>query len=214
MKKIIIYGASGHGKVIADIIEKSDKEISGFVDDDSKKWGLNFFRYKILGGYDYLNDIDRYQYEIIIGIGDNNTRKSISGKISKEEIKFSIVIHPSAQIAKNVIIEEGTVVMANAVINPDTRIGKHCILNTSSSVDHDCDLGDFVHISPGACLGGNIKVGKCSWIGLGASIKNNVIIGENSIIGAGAIVINDIPDNVIVVGNPAKILKTNNKNGY
>ena len=214
MKKIIIYGASGHGKVICDILEKCKRQIKGFIDDDSKKWGLNFFRYKILGGYDYLNDIDRDQYEIIIGIGDNNTRESISGKISKEEIKFGIAIHPSAQIAKNVIIKEGTVIMANAVINPDTRIGKHCILNTSSSVDHDCDLGDFVHISPGACLGGNIKVSKCSWIGLGASIKNNVIIGENSIIGAGAVVINDIPNNVIVVGNPAKILETNNKNGY
>lgn len=214
MKKIIIYGASGHGKVICDILEKCKREIKGFIDDDKKKWGLNFFKYKILGGYDYLNDIDRGQHEIIIGIGDNNTRKSISGKISKEKIKFSIAIHPSSQIAKNVIIEEGTVIMVNTVINPDTRIGKHCILNTSSSVDHDCDLGDFVHISPGACLGGNIKVGKCSWIGLGASIKNNVIIGENSIIGAGAVVINDIPDNVIVVGNPAKILKTNSKNSY
>ena len=206
-EKIIICGASGHGKVIADILEKSEKTVLGFVDDDEKKWGENFFEYKIFGDIDELSNFDKSEVFIIIAVGDNYIRERIAEKISESGIRFGKAIHPSATIGKDVIIDAGSVVMANVVINPGTKIGKHCIINTSSSVDHDCLIEDYVHISPGVCCGGKVHVGRSSWVGLGATVINSIEIGKDSIVGAGATVINNVDDDSVVVGNPAKFLK-------
>lgn len=214
MKWIIIYGASGHGKVIADIIEKSGGEVFGFVDDDQSKWGKLYIGYKILGGEEQLAKMCHPgdgggNIAVIIGVGDNWTRKRIQERLAKKNTRFGTAVHPSAQIGKGVTVGEGTVIMANAVINPDTRIGCHCIINTAVTVDHDNSIGDFVHISPGAHLGGGVTVGDLTWIGLGASVINNLHIAENSIVGAGAVVIRDVEANSVVVGNPAGFLRKN-----
>lgn len=207
--KYIIYGASGHGKVIADILEKCGMEIMGFIDDDPLKIQKFIFNYKILGGIGKINTLNDSHICIIIGIGDNQIRQSLSEKVSKIGGKFGKAIHPSCQIGRDVKIGEGTVLLANTAVNSDTIIGTHCIINTSASVDHDCEIGNFVHIAPGSHLGGGIKIGNSTFIGLGSSIKNNIIIGENSIIGAGSVVINDIESNSVYVGNPAKKLRDN-----
>lgn len=207
--KLFIYGASGHGKVIADILEKSKEKIIAFIDDDKSKWNTEFFNYKIIGGFDKLIELYESGDKVILAIGENKTRKLIAEKLNEKNVSFGVAIHPSAQIGRNVFIGEGTVIMANVVVNPDTFIGMHCILNTSSSVDHDNNIGNYVHISPGANLGGIVNVGDLSWIGIGASVKNGINIGRNNIIGAGSVVIKDIKDNCIFAGNPAKLLKKN-----
>lgn len=212
MKSIIIYGASGHGKVIADIIQKNGGEIMGFLDDDESKWGTTYFGYSVLGGEEQLSAMCKAgdgKAAVIIGVGDNRTRRKIQERLLKKEIPFGTAIHPSAQIGKGVTIGEGTVVMANCVVNPDTRIGIHCIINTTAAIDHDCVIGDFVHISPGAHLGGGVSVGDSTWIGLGASMINNIQVAGNSIVGAGAVVIRDVEADSVVVGNPATFLRKN-----
>lgn len=209
MQKYVIYGASGHGKVIADILEKSNASVIGFMDDDPQKWGQDFFGSKVLNYSEFrTTDFSPDECKIIIAIGDNLTRKILAEKLANDGIKFGKAIHPSAVIGKNVSIGDGTVLMANAVINAETQIGNHCIINTSVSVDHDGLIGDFVHLSPGCHLGGGVKVGELSWIGLGASVIQNIAIGRNSIIGAGAVVIRPVPNDMVAVGNPARFIKS------
>jgi sugar O-acyltransferase (sialic acid O-acetyltransferase NeuD family) len=198
--KIILYGASGHAKVISSIIEAMDRFVDIIFDDNEKIINLN--QYRVLNVYD-----KRYNpnIPIIISIGDNKIRKKISEKISHP---FTILIHPSSIIDKIVKIENGSVVFHNAIIQRDSIIGKHCIINTNASIDHDCILNDFVHISPSATLCGSVLIGEGTQIGAGATILPNVKIGKWCVIGAGAVITNDIPDYSLVVGVPGKIIKT------
>lgn len=192
-----LYGASGHASVIIDILKASNVKISGLLDDDPT---LNTFM-----GY----PVNRPTFEenpIIISIGNNIIRRKIANKCIGP---FGIAIHPTSIISDNVEIESGTVVMHGAIIQTNSHIGKHCIINTGASIDHDCQISDFCHISPNATLCGNTIIDAGTWIGAGAVIIQGIHIGKNSIIGAGSIVINNIPDNTIVVGNPAKIIKRN-----
>ena len=195
---IYLYGAGGHAKVIADILELKGIAIGGYFDDDPSKkiWHYSGFSYP--GPFDLLTD------ELIVSIGNNITRKKIVEKIVAKYFK---AIHPTAIISPHSAIGEGSVVMGGALINADTVIGKHCIINSNAVVDHECIIGNFVHVSPNATLCGNVQVGGFSHIGAGAVVIQGINIGVNAVIGAGAIVIKDVPDNVVVVGNPAKIIK-------
>ncbi len=195
---IYLYGAGGHAKVIADILERSGKTISGIFDDNPAKSIWNFPNLDFPGPFDFLYD------KLIISIGNNYMRKKVA---TKTQAKYCKAAHPSAVISTHSLISEGSVVMGGVLINADTKIGKHCIINSHASVDHDCFIGDFVHISPNATLCGDVHVGECSHIGAGAIIIPAKKIGEHVIIGAGSVVISDIPDNVVAVGNPARIIK-------
>ena len=202
MKNVIILGASGHAKVLAEIVVKSNDNLIGFLDDNEVLFNKDIYLDKrVLGN---LNDITKYKDNyFIIGIGNNKIRKDISLKYN--DLNWYNAIHPNAVIASDVKVGEGTVIMPGVVINPGTIIGKHCIINTSSSVDHDNIIGNFVHISPGAHLAGTVTVGEGTWICMGVNVINNIKIGNNDIIGAGATVINDVlDDNKVYVGVPAK----------
>ena len=199
---LYIYGASGHGKVIYDAAKRMGLTIGGFVDDDEKKNMFLGFPVK------RFNEIGNHCV-IALGIGNNRTRKEIYDKLKARGIEVATVIDPSAVLSNFVYIGEGTVVFANCVINNSAKIGKGCIINTSAIVEHDCEIGDFSHISPNAALAGGVKVGSYTQIGIGASVREGITIGDNVIVGAGAVVVKDIPDNVVVVGNPAKILREN-----
>ena len=205
---IVIYGASGHGKVIADIVTKSGGTVLAFFDDRESIHNTTFCGSPIWGGAEALRKaaLNR-SFSVIIGIGDNRGRYKISRLLQGENLRIGTAIHPSAQVGGDVVIGEGTVVMAGCVINPGARIGKHCIVNTAATIDHDCVIGDYVHLSPGAHLGGTVRVGDFTWIGLGASVINNMNIGENTIVGAGSVVIRDVASGVVVVGNPAAFLR-------
>lgn len=206
-KKVIIFGASGHARVIADIIKKSNDEIVGFLDDNPEIQGKTIFDSKIVLGDTSEESVNKYlDCYFIIGIGSNKVRKIISEKYPN--LKWYTAIHPNSIIGNDVSINEGTVIMAGTVINTGSIVGKHCIINTSSSIDHDNILEDFVHISPGSHLAGTVKVGECTWICSGVTIINNIIIGKNNIIGAGATVIKNIEEeNETFVGVPVKKLK-------
>ena len=202
-KNVVIIGAGGHAKVIADIIIKSEDNLVGFLDDNKEIDTKVIEDYKVIG--DFNNrislSITHPEYEFIIAIGNNSLRKKLS---ETRNMKFYTAIHPSAQIGLGVQIGEGTVIMANATINPSTKIGKHCIINTGAIIEHDNKIDDYVHISPNATLCGTVNVGKETHIGAGATIKNNINITKNCTIGAGAVVVKNIEKEGTYVGVPAK----------
>lgn len=209
-KRLIIIGASGHGKVIVDIAEKMNcyTEIF-FVDDNITK--KCFMQYKCIGTREVLQNENR-DTDVIVAIGNAKIRETIIEEVEKMGFNLPTLIHPNATIADNVTIQKGTVVMAGAVINSDSKVGKGVIINTASSVDHDCIIEDYVHISVGANIAGTVIIGKRSWIGVGATISNNLIVYENSIIGAGAVVINNIEPNITAVGCPARPIRRSDRN--
>lgn len=200
-KKLMIIGASGHGKVIADIALKNGYEIAGFLDDnDSVKEIIGF---PVLGK---VSEIEKYQSEceFMIAIGNNHIREKIA---SQYTVNWATLIHPAAVIGMDVQIGAGTVVMANAVINPSARIGKHCIINTGAVIEHDNVLKDYVHVSPNAALAGTVYIGKGTHIGVGACVKNNLQITENVVVGAGAAAVKNIEEAGVYVGVPARRLR-------
>ena len=197
---MILYGASGHAKVIIEILEQQGILVTGLIDANPSVQAL--LGYKV---YRLLDDLDGDE-EVVISIGNNAIRKKIAAGITQA---FGTGIHPSANISTRAQIGEGTVVMAGVAVNSSAVVGKHVILNTNCSVDHDCVISDYVHISPNAALAGNVKVGEGSHIGIGASVIQGITIGKWVTIGAGAVVIRDIPDNAVVVGNPGRVIKYN-----
>ena len=205
-KKVVIIGAGGHAKVIADIIIKSGDEVVGFLDDNIEKDTIVIDNYKVIGKTeDCLKFKEDKELYFIIAIGNNFTRKDIAEKYN---LNYYTAIHPTAIIGMQVQIEKGTVIMANTCINPNTKIGNHCIINTGAIVEHDNLIEDYVHISPNATLCGTVTVGEGIHIGAGSVIKNNITITNNCIIGAGAVVVKNIEESGIYVGVPAKKVKT------
>lgn len=196
---MILYGASGHAKVILEMLLLNGVKVDYIIDDNPNHC-------EILGIKVYKTNIRNLDISknVVISIGDNKIRKKIS---EKYHLSYVTAIHPKSVISKFTKIGIGTVIMANATINSDVCIGKHCILNTACVVEHDCIIGDFSHISPNASLAGNVHVGVGTQIGIGASIIQGINIGKWCLIGAGSVVLNDIPDFSIVVGNPGRVIK-------
>lgn len=201
---MIVYGASGHGKVIIEILENIGAEHIEIWDDADKD---PVWEYPVVKP---IEDGVAIADEMIISIGVNATRKKVAARFA-DRVTYGRAVHTTAHISKRAFVGEGTVIMANATVNADTRIGQHCIINTSASIDHDCVLGDYAHVSPNATLSGNVHVGEGTHIGSGASAIQGVRIGKWCTIGAGTVIIKDIPDYATAVGNPARIIKINEK---
>ncbi len=200
-KPIIIIGAGGHAKVIADIVIKSGETLLGFLDDAAV--GTVYGEYTVLGT---VADCVKYADEarFIIGIGNNAIRRKIAEQYA---LDWATAVHPSAQIALGVTLGEGTAVMANAVINSDAAIGRHCIVNTAAVVEHDNVLGDYVHVSPHATLCGVVTVGDNTQIGAGATVIHVTNVCADCVVGAGSAVVADIDTAGTYVGVPAKKIK-------
>ncbi|KQT24072.1 acetyltransferase [Chryseobacterium sp. Leaf405] len=194
-----LFGASGHGKVVADIAIENGVDITAFIDDDINK--------NECYGFPVIHNIIKKEIPVIITIGDNIIRKEIAEKIVN---KIEKAVHPQSVISQSSKIGKGTVVMGGVTINADSSVGEHCIINTNSSIDHDCFIEDFVHVSPNVALAGNVYVAEGSHIGIGATVIQNVKIGKWCVIGAGTVVLKDIPDYSVVVGNPGRIIKNIN----
>ena len=192
-KRIYVYGASGHGLVVADIAKSCGYENIVFLDDDKSKGFLAFDDIK-----------ENRDYHIAFGIGNNQIREKLYKKVKENGFFTPILIHPSSIISSSARIEEGTVVMPNVVVNAKVYIGKCVILNSSCVVEHESIIGDFVHISPKVSIAGNVKIGDFTHIGIGSSIIQFLEIGKNSIIGAGSVVVKNIRDFKKAYGNPCK----------
>ena len=202
-KQVIVIGASGHGKVVADIVRRSGDILLGFLD-DNETLPTEVAGIPILGK---VEDYVKYpEASFIIGIGNSVVREKIAHQLC--DVHWYTAIHPSAVIsALDTRIGVGSVVMANAVINPSAHIGEHCIINTSAVVEHDNRVENFAHISVGAKLGGTVSIGTHVWVGIGSTIVNNITICDHCTIGAGAVVIHDIKESGTYVGVPARKIK-------
>lgn len=198
---VILIGAGGHGKVIADVVSAAGDEVVGFLDDNLER--------KMCGSYPVLGAVkDAHRFSdcwFVISIGSNSVRRKIAEALSS--VHWYTAIHPSAVISPSAKIGEGTVVMPYAVINAEAEIGRHCIINTAAVVEHENQISDYVHISPRAALAGNVTVGEQSHIGIGACVCNNITICEGCTIGAGAAVVKDITQRGVYVGVPAGMLR-------
>jgi len=199
---MLLYGASGHAKVIMSILEANGQRVTAIFDDDLEKKELGHI--PVIGSY-------APNYEpttpLIITIGYNDIRKKLACRIKHT---FGTAIHPTALVDANSTVGEGSVIMHGAIIQAGTLVGNHVIINTGATVDHDCTLGDFVHIAPGVTLCGSVRVGENTLIGAGSVVPPNLTIGRDCLIAAGSVVTVSIPDGATVRGNPARIIRSGN----
>lgn len=201
MRNLIVFGASGHAKVIADIAMKNGYEIAGFLDDNEN---INeVIGFKRLGK---ISDCEKYKdtHDFAIGIGNNSVRKMISQKYP--DLNYVTLIHPTASIGICAEIKKGTVVMPMAVVNACATVGEFCVINSSAVVEHDCTIGDFTLIAPKATLCGGVKVGNEVWLGAGSTVNQTVKICDGVTVGSGGVVTKDITEPGTYVGVPVKKL--------
>lgn len=197
----VIFGAGGHGKVVLDAALAAGEKVTCLVDDDpgeTELWGIRIRKCE----EDFFTSLG--DFDFIVAVGHNIKRSEIFQRLMSLGGVPKSVIHPRTIISKMSRISEGTVVCAGVVVNPGTHVGRNCILNTSASIDHDCEVGDHVHICPGVTFAGSVSVGEYTMIGTGSVVLPGVKIGERSVVGAGSVVVKDIPSGVVAYGNPAK----------
>ena len=211
MEWIVIFGAGGHAQVLIDILELMGiYRIAGIYDDHPDLIGKFIYGYPVLGMIGTTTVIRKG----IIGIGDNDYRNAVAYRVLERmpDFEFISAVHPSSIIGKNVSIGPGVAVMAGSVVNTNAVLEAHSVVNTMSSVDHDCHLAPFSSVAPGAHLGGNVRLGHRSFIGMGATVIQNIQIGQDTVVGAGATVVSNLPGQVIAFGTPAKITRKRDTN--
>lgn len=207
-KQIAIIGAGGHGKVVGDIILKQGGfELLGFID-TMKPEGTPVLNSRVIGNEEVILKLPP-NTEYVVAIGDNWIRSQVVDRlrIKFPNISFTTLVHPSATVGSGVKIGQGTVIMAGAIINPATNIGEHVIVNTGAIVEHDNSIGDYSSIMPGVTLGGEVTLDNFVTVAIGATVKHGVKIGSNTVVGAGATVLNNLPENIVAYGIPAKIIR-------
>lgn len=209
--KLLIAGAGGHGRVVADAALTSGAyaEIS-FVDDRYPSLALPegwpiVAALREVGGL--LGQFDAF----VAAFGNAALRLEMLALALEQGARCPVIAHATAFISRYANLGEGSVACPNAVVGVGARLGMGCIVNTGATIDHDCILADGVHICPGAHLAGNVTIGARTWFGIGAVVKQGVKIGADVTVGAGAVVIRDVPANTTVAGNPARVLSLNTK---
>lgn len=212
MKQVIGLGAGGHAKVVAEILRLSDDyEFIGLLDPRQELWNTEVLGIPVLGDDSLLPELYergiRYAFIGLGTVGDTRPRRLLYEKTRRQGFQVVQAIHPQAVVAQSVKIGYGPTIMAGVVINAAAQLGDNVIVNTGAIIEHDCVVGNHVHIATGARLASTVHVGEGAHIGLGSSIRQRIHIGRNAIIGAGAVVVDDVPDNVVVTGIPARILK-------
>ena len=204
-KKIYIYGAGGHARVVASTARLCGYEIAGFFEDTDERVGKYFCESRIVS----LKDIPN-QSEVFIAFGDNKNRLR-KGKELSQYYKIPIIIHPSSQVAEGTKIGFGSYIGALGNIDPGCQIGNFCIINNCANISHETILESGCHICGGVNIAGRCYIGECAMVGIGSCMIENRFVGKNTIIGAGSVVIRDIKENCIAVGSPAKVISQNNK---
>ena len=206
---LVIVGAGGHAKVVADIARLTGYAVAGFLDDvDRARHGTQFCGSVVLGGLEQLSTLVHAGVRrAVVAIGDCGARLHVATCVTEAGMELAVLKHPRSIHSADVTIGPGTVLVAGAIVNPGASVGANVIINTAATVDHDCIVEDGVHIACGARLAGHVQVGRGSWIGIGAVVKERVRIGSQTIVGAGAVVLKDLPDGVVAYGSPAKVIQ-------
>jgi sugar O-acyltransferase (sialic acid O-acetyltransferase NeuD family) len=207
-KDLVVFGAGGHGKVVADVAMSAGFSLAGFVDDSPTLHGLCILGLPVLGNRQWFYQADPEAYTVVIAIGDNYLRFKLARLLANQNIDLTTIISPSAVISPSARIGRGTVVMPGVVVNADAVVGEGAILNTGTIVEHDVMIGQFVHVSPNAALGGAAEVGDLAHIGIGSTVLPLVCIGSRSILGAGSLATRNISNDVVAFGSPARVRRS------
>jgi len=208
-RKLLIYGASGHGRVVADAALASGWELVGWADDDVSRAGEEVADAPVVAiGLSEVRDLaQRGGIEVAVAIGDNRVRRELGEALHAAGVALAVVVHPSAVISRTASIGEGAVILAGTVVGCDSVVGRGAIVNTGTTVDHDCRLGAWCHLSPGVHLGGGVTIGDGTHLGIGVAVRNDVEIGSWSLVGVGSAVVQPIGDRVVVWGVPARVVR-------
>jgi sugar O-acyltransferase (sialic acid O-acetyltransferase NeuD family) len=208
-RRLLLYGASGHGRVVADAARAAGWELAGWCDDDPARRGKTLEGVPVVASG--IAEAARWAQAngcaVVVSIGDNAVRRRLFEALAVVGCELATVVHPQAVIAPSATLGSGTVAFAGVVVNPDARIGRNVILNTGTTVDHDGQIGDHAHLSPGVHLGGTVTVGEGAHLGVGVSVRNNVAIGAWTTVGVGAAVVGDLPAGVVAYGVPARVVR-------
>jgi sugar O-acyltransferase (sialic acid O-acetyltransferase NeuD family) len=201
---IVVFGAGGHGKVVADAARAAGHQLAAFVDDDEGRDGAVIWDVPVVSWSRLQREREQLSsFAVALGVGGNAAREACHARLVAAGLPVATVVHPAAVVAPTARLGEGTVVLATAVVNPDAVVGRGVIINTGAVVEHDCQIGDYAHLSPNAALGGGVSVGRRSHLGLGAVAIPGARIGSDVRVGAGAVVLEAVADGLTVVGVPA-----------
>ena len=207
MRKLAIYGAGGHGKVVADTACMLGWKEVVFFDEQWPKLQINS-SWRVVGKFkNLIADLNSYE-GIIVAIGNSNVRVEKSEELKLLKAKLVSLVHPMAFVSSKAIVGIGSVVLAGAMINIDAKVEEACIINTGATVDHDCIIARGVHVCPGANLSGGVHVGEFSWIGVGSCVRQGIKIGSNVMVGAGAVIVKNVPNGAKIIGIAASQLNT------
>ncbi len=204
---LIMLGSGGHAKVLLEALKQQGLAVAGILTATQEQHGTLLAGIPVLGNDDVLADYPPERTRLVNGVGSvglPQLRERIFTELSRRGYSFATVIHPAAVVAEDALLEEGAQVMAGAVIQPGSRIGRNSIINTRAAVDHDCSIGDHVHLAPGVTLSGGVTIGTGTHVGTGATVIQGITIGSAAIVGAGALVIRNVPDEIKVLGVPAR----------
>ena len=209
-KLVLIIGAGGHAQVVADVLLRlreagADLTPVGYLDDDPALAGQTLLGLPVLGAIGHLSAVPHD--ELVVAIGENLARHRLFEALQGEGERFVVARHPSAVIAPDVQIGQGSVICAGAIVNPSSMVGDNVILNTGCTVDHHNRIGDHVHIAPGVHLGGEVIIGEGTLVGIGATVMPQRRIGKWSVVSAGSLVHTDLPDRVVAAGVPARVVR-------
>jgi sugar O-acyltransferase (sialic acid O-acetyltransferase NeuD family) len=203
--RLLIVGAGGHARVVADAAEECGAWSSiGFLDDRFPELRASG-PWTVVGALAQLDVLATAHDELVVAIGDAKARMRIIEQLVTQGRRLATIVHPRATVSRHAVVGAGTMILAGACINPGARLGRGVIVNTGATIDHDCDLGQGVHIAPGAHLSGDVRVGENTWIGVGSCVRQGITIGDHVMIGAGAAVVSDIPSQSTAVGVPARV---------
>lgn len=210
-ERLLVFGASGHGKVVADAARCSGWNVVAFADDDPGKRGAQLLGIpvEVIGLDEAIAFCRDRSAKPVVSIGSNHVRKRVFDALRMAGLEPACVIHPASTLSRGVAVGAGTVIFGGVIVNVDTVVGENVILNTGATVDHDNRIGSHVHVSPGAHLGGTVDIGEGTHVGIGSTIKNNISVGAWTTIGAGSAVVRDVPDRVVAYGVPARVAREN-----
>ena len=209
-ERFLVWGGGGHGRVVADVLRACGDEVVGFIDRNPTMAVSSVTPLPVLAETDVIDSpsLPLGATAVALGIGDNAARLAALQQLQVRGIPCPPRVHATAVIGSGVVIESGTVVMAGAVVNACAQLGQAVIVNSGAIVEHDCWVGDGAHLSPGSVLCGAVRVGRQSWVGAAATVIPGIVIGEQVIVGAGSVVIGNFGGPGTLVGNPARVLKT------